>query len=233
MEETRKLETAVLLAGGEGTRLRPITYEIPKPLIPVKGKPAILWQIDMLRKSGIKNIIVTLGPTSTRVEKEISCSDVRCVIEKELLGTGGALNMVKDIVKDDFLVMNADVLFMPAPNIREAYEFHVKNRNFATILVNMEDDVSSFGMVRIDGSKVVNFSEKPKESSPGLINSGLYILNEGIFQFIKPKCKIEDDVFPKLVERGLLHAHPFNGRIFDTGTMERYERAIKYWKPYF
>jgi len=230
--KAKTLDTAVLLAGGDGVRLRPFTYEIPKPMVPVRGKPVIRWQVDMLKRQGINNIVITLkhDEKNNQIIKELG-NEVTYVFEKEPMGTGGALLRAKDMVGKHFLVMNADTLHSPIPNLSGMYNFHVQKNAIATLLVMMKEDIRRYGAVMIDeDGKVVGFQEKINEKKPGLISSGIYILNHSIFNYIKKKCSIENDVFPKLKDAGLLAGYFFNGRTYDIGTLEGYETAIKEWK---
>jgi len=231
--DSRKLKTAVILAGGAGTRLRPFTYEVPKPMVPVKGKPVIRWQVDMLRRHGIENIVISLGymKNNDQVIKELG-NDVNYVFEKTPLGTGGALSMVKDHVDGHFLMMNGDTLHTPVPNLTGMYEFHLQKNSMATLLVMMKEDVRRYGSVVLEeDGKVIKFAEKVNEKKTGLISSGIYILSPDIFTHIKRKCSIENDVFPKLMSEGLLSGYLFNGKTYDVGTLKGYEVAIKEWKP--
>ncbi len=229
---SKKIDTAVLLAGGDGTRLRPFTYEMPKPMVPVRGKPVIRWQVDILKKQGFSKIIITLkhDGKSNQLIKEFG-NEVSYAFEREPMGTGGALMQVKDMVDGHFLVMNADTLHSPVPNLRGMYNFHVQKDATATILVMMKDDVRKYGSVTLDeDGKIVGFQEKSGEKKAGLISSGIYILSQDVFRYIKGKCSIENDVFPKIKQDGKLMGYFFNGRTYDVGTLEGYEKAIKEWR---
>lgn len=231
--DSTKIRTAILLAGGKGARLRPLTYELPKPLVPIKDRPMIRWQIDMLRKAGIENIIVAAGVMGEKVKKELP-DDVICLIEAGPLGTGGALNLAREYVYDDFVVMNADTLFSPAPNIEGMAEFHRARKNTATVLVAMKPDVSRYGSIEVsDDGRIADFIEK-KQGGGGLISAGLYIFSPAIFDAIQqlpPVFNLEEALFPLLKDRGLLYSYFFNGRTFDIGTMDGYEKAILEWQP--
>jgi NDP-sugar pyrophosphorylase family protein len=231
--DSRKLNTAVLLAGGAGTRLRPFTYEIPKPMVPLRGKPVIRWQIDILRKQGIRNIIVTLNADekSNQIIKEFG-KEVTYVFEKEPMGTGGALLQVKDMIDGNFLVINADTLYSPMPNIMGMYEFFLQKKTVSSLLVMMKEDIHRYGSVKLDGDgRIVGFNEKLNEKRAGLVSSGMYMFSPEIFSYVKGRCSIENDVFPVLKEEGKLFGYFFNGNTFDIGTLEGYEQAIKEWKP--
>ncbi len=224
------LRSAVILAGGEGTRLRPITYEIPKPLVPVKGKPILHWQIELLRRSGIDNIVIALQYQAEKIKAAIG-DGVTYMVEPKPMGTGGALLGAKDHVHEPFIVMNGDLLFYPPPNIAGMHAFHRDRKSFATFLVTMKPDVARFGKITLaDDGRITEFREKPPEGGPGLISTGVYVFEPGIFDAIPGPCSLERDVFPKIQQQGL-YGFFYNGGMYDVGTLSDYERAIQEWKP--
>ncbi|MBU0953691.1 MAG: NTP transferase domain-containing protein [Nanoarchaeota archaeon] len=226
---SRGIRNAVILAGGEGTRLRPITYEIPKPLVPVNGKAIITRQIEMLQRAGIDNIIVATHYKADKVKAAVG-KGVTFVDESKPMGTGGALLGAKDHLSDRFLVMNGDLLFKPLPNIPGMDAFHIERKSFASFLVTMRPDVSRFGRITLaDDGKITDFTEKPPEGGAGLISVGMYIFEPGIFDYIKGKASLEHDVFPKIQKEHPTFGYFYDGKMFDVGTFEEYERAIKEW----
>ena len=227
----KSLKTAVILAGGLGTRLRPLTYEIPKPLIPIKGRPILKWQIDLLKCFGIDDITVVLTHSVDKIKKQIG-DEVAYITEKEPLGTGGALNKLRNTINNTFIVLNVDTLLSPKPNITGMYNFHQEKSTTATILVNLKQHAESYGAIKIaDDNKVIDFMEKPDKSKASLISTGLYIFEPTIFDHLTKKCSLEKDVYPKLAKENKLYGYFFNGESYDAGTMEGYEKAIKEWRP--
>jgi NDP-sugar pyrophosphorylase family protein len=227
---------AVVLAGGQGTRLRPITYELPKALIPVHDRTLTEHLFDLFRRHSISNVIMAVGHMSEKIKGHYGDGsrfnvNLSYVEEKEPLGTGGPLLLAKDQLRETFIVTNGDEL--KDIDLHAMYEFHRRNKAVATIALTTVSDPCHYGVARLDGNRILEFVEKPakgKEPS-NLINSGLYIMEPEIIELVKPGfCMTEKDVFPLLARQGKLFGFPFSGQWFDTGNMERYERAIKEWK---
>ncbi|MCK5023689.1 MAG: NTP transferase domain-containing protein [Candidatus Aenigmarchaeota archaeon] len=232
----RELDTALILVGGKGTRLRPITYEIPKALVPVQGKPLIEHMFDLLKKYGVTDVLLSVGHMKEKImekkaEWERLGMSINFVEETEPMGTAGPIALAKDRLKKTFIASNGDEL--KNINIMDMYDFHKKNNALATIALTTVSDPSQYGVAKLDGSRIMDFIEKPsKEDSPSnLINAGFYILEPEVAEMIpKRNCSIEKEIFPKLAKMGRLYGFPFSGQWFDTGNMERYEKALKEWK---
>jgi mannose-1-phosphate guanylyltransferase len=228
---------AFILAGGKGTRLRPITYEIPKPLIPLQGKPILEHVIDLMRMYDVRDIILSIGYLGEKIkeyfhdEKRLGVK-ISFVEEEEELGTGGPLRLAKEYLKDTFVMVNGDNLINI--DLYKMYQAHCENRATATIALTTIDDPSSYGVAVLEGNKIVKFIEKPKkELTPSkLINTGLYILEPSVVNMVPAGgfSLIEKDVFPRIAEKGELYGYLFSGQWFDTGTPERYERALREWR---
>ena len=232
----RELKTALILCGGEGTRLRPITYETPKALVPVQGKPLIEHMFDLLKKYSINDVIISVGYLKEKIIAEKNSwsklgLNISYVEENTPLGTGGPLRFARDRLTKTFIVSNGDEL--KDINIVDMYEAHKKNRALVTIALTTVDDPSQYGVARLEGERILEFVEKPKKgkSPTNLINAGFYIMEPEVVEMIpKGQCSLEKEIFPKLAKMGRLYGFPFSGQWFDTGTMERYEHALKAWK---
>jgi NDP-sugar pyrophosphorylase family protein len=228
---------AFILAGGKGTRLRPITYEIPKPLVPLQGKPILEHVIDLLRLYDVRDIVLSIGYLGEKIkdyfrdEKRLGVK-MTFVEEQVELGTGGPLRLAKQLLKDTFVMVNGDNLINI--DLRKMYQAHCENRATATIALTTVDDPSTYGVVVLEGNKIIKFIEKPgKEQAPSkLINSGLYILEPSVVDLVPDGgySSIEKDVFPRIAQKGELYGYLFSGQWFDTGTPERYEKALKEWR---
>ena len=227
---------AVILAGGKGTRLRPITYEIPKALIPVHGKTLTEHLFDLFRKYDMKDIIMAVGHMKEKIEEHFADGSrfgvkLSYIEENEPLGTAGPLRLGKNMLTEAFIVSNGDEL--KNINIEEMYELHKENNALATIALTTVEDPSNYGVARLSGSRILEFVEKPKkEEAPSkLINSGFYIMEPDVIDLIpRGFAMLEKDIFPKLAKMGRLFGYPFSGQWFDTGNIERYEKALKEWK---
>ncbi len=238
---TRKNLKAVILAGGKGTRLYPITYEIPKPLLPVKKKPIINYLVELFNNQGIKDITVLINkefreefdwwkkryyPASSNNNPRITFFE-----ETKPLGTfGGFWHLKKELSGNDFFVTNGDEL--KKINLKKMLDFHQKKKLLATLALVKVPNPQDYGVVLSKNGIIEKFLEKPKNPPTNYINSGLYLLNGRIFDY-HPGLKfsmLEKDVFPKLAQEHKLAGYKFQGKWTDCGTWERYSKALKYWR---
>lgn len=229
---------ALILCGGKGTRLRPITTEIPKPLIPVHGKALIEHLIDLFKKYDIREILISIGYKKEKIKEYFGNGDrlgvnITYIEESEdaPLGTAGPLKKARPFLTETFIVTNGDEL--KDINLEEMYDIHKENKAMATIALTTVPDPSNYGVAELSGSRILRFIEKPpKEEAPSnLINSGLYILEPEAIDLIPDGyAMLEKDVFPIVAYNGKLFGYPFNGQWFDTGNIERYDRALREWK---
>ncbi len=228
----------LILAGGMGTRLKPITREIPKPLVPLHGKPIVEHTMDLFKQYGIKQVLLSIGYKGDKIKEYYGNGkrndlDIIYLEESKPLGTAGPLKLAKQYLTDTFIMCNADEL--KDIDLEEMYYFHKQSNAIATIALTTVEDPSAYGVAKLQGNKILEFIEKPKkEDAPSnLINSGLYILEPEVLKYLpadKEQISIEKDVFPILAKEGKLFGFPFSGQWFDTGTLERYEKAITEWK---
>lgn len=232
----RKNLKAVILAGGKATRLYPVTYEIPKPLLPVKRKPIINYLVDLFLEQGIKEIAVLINKD---FEEDFKWWEKRYYPKQKILlskeskplGTFGGLDYLKGwLSKSDFFLTNGDEL--KKLNLQEMIRFHEQAPGIATIALVKVPDPQDYGVVICRNGIVKEFLEKPKNSPTKYINSGLYLLSKEIFKYHPgPKFSmIETDFFPKLAKEKKLAGFKFQGKWMDTGTFERYSKALKYWR---
>ncbi|MFH1722565.1 MAG: sugar phosphate nucleotidyltransferase [Candidatus Altiarchaeota archaeon] len=232
-----RIKKALILAGGEGSRMRPFTYEMPKGLIPVQGKPLLQHILELLRKSELRDVIISIGYMGEKIKEYFGNGskfglNISYVEEKEPLGTAGCLRLAKEHLKEPFLMFNGDVI--ANINLPDMVSFHEENNAIATIALTPVEDPSRYGMAHLRGPKILSFEEKPKKKKgePQLVNAGIYILNPEVIDYLpNGKSMMETDLFPKLAKEGKLFGYPFEGQWFDTGTPQAYERAIKKWKP--
>jgi NDP-sugar pyrophosphorylase family protein len=230
-------KTAVILAGGQGTRLRPITREIPKPLIPVHGKPLLRHTFDLFKKHNITNVILCIGYLGDKIKEYFGDGsklgmNIRYIEEKEPLGTAGPLRLARHLLKGNFIVCNADEL--KEIDIEDMMQFHKERQAMVTIALTTVKDTSRFGVADMKGDKILRFVEKPEPGTinSNLINSGFYIMNMAALDFIPAEgaSMLEKDVFPKITEIGKLFGYPFSGQWYPTDTPEMYEYALDNWK---
>jgi len=227
---------AVLLVGGKGTRLKPLTDKTPKALLEVQKKAVTEHIFDLLKKHGIRDIILCVGHLKDKIKEHFGDGsqfgiNIIYIEENEPLGTAGPLKLAKKFLNDSFIVSNGDEL--KNINIPRMFRLHKRKDALATLALTTVEDPSHYGVARLDGSRIVEFIEKPKkeEAPSNLINAGFYILEPEVIDMIPDGFSmLEKDVFPKLAKLGRLRGFPFAGQWFDIGTIERYKLAEKQWK---
>jgi len=226
---------AVLLVGGRGTRLKPLTDKIPKALLEVQGKTITEHLFDLLKKYGIRDVVLCTGYLKNKIREYFGDGgkigiNITYVEEDEPLGTAGPLKLAKRYLKDSFIVSNGDEL--KNINIPRMFRLHKRKNALATIALTTADDPSHYGVARLDGSRIVEFIEKPSkmQAPSNLINAGFYIFEPEVIDMIPDGFSmLEKDVFPKLAKMGRLRGFPFAGQWFDIGNIERYKIADKKW----
>ena len=233
-----KITCALILAGGKGTRLRPLTHEMPKPLIPVHDKSLLEHALDLFKRHGVTKILLSIGYKGEKIKEYFGDGkkygvQITYLEEDEPLGTAGPLKLAREHLKGTFVMCNADEL--KDIDLDEMYLQHKEQNAVATIALTTVPDPSHYGVARLQGSKILEFIEKPsKEEAPSnLINSGLYLLEPSVLDYLPAKegmISIERDVFPKIALANKLFGFPFSGQWFDVGNMERYEKALREWK---
>jgi len=236
------VKKAIILAGGKGTRLYPVTLETPKPLLTVNKKPIINYLIDMFRRHGVTEIAVTVRESDfddfswwlRRWQNNL----VNLIVEKEPMGTFGlwAHQLHTWTGNEPFFLTNGDEL--KDINLFEMTAHHEKIGGLATIAAVEVPNPNEYGVIVFDGQRIKEFLEKPEHPPTKFISSGLYILEPGIREMIADKVKsgekflmIEKDLFPKLAAEKKLAAYRSKGKWFDCGNLERWEKAIKEWGP--
>lgn len=233
---TYRPQKAVILVGGKGTRLRPLTNKNPKCLLDVNGKTITEHLFDLFKKYGIRDIILCVGYLKEKVKEYFEDGskfgvNITYVEEDEPLGTAGPLKLAKHYLTDSFIVSNGDEL--KNLNIPRMFRLHKRKDASATIGLTSVSDPSHYGVARLSGSRILEFVEKPKaeEAPSNFINAGLYILEPEIIDMIPDGFSmLEKDIFPKLAKKGKLRGFPFAGQWFDIGNIERYEIAKKRWQ---
>jgi NDP-sugar pyrophosphorylase family protein len=223
---------AILLAGGKGTRLRPLTVHTPKPIVPILDRPFLYYQIDLLRQiPEIDEVILSLNYQPRRIEEIFGEGEglgirVRYVVEPMPLGTGGAIRYAGDSLTESVVVFNGDVL--TDVDLAAVLRLHRERRAKATIVLAPVENPRAYGLVETDArSNVSRFLEKPGEDeiTCNTINAGIYVLEPDTFDRI-PKdtaWSIERSFFPSLVERGeTFVAYVHNGYWIDIGTPAKY-----------
>ena len=223
----------VVLAGGIGSRLRPWTASVPKPLLPVLDRTLLEHVVSTLPVDLVDEVVVAGGYKVDQIEAYFKQNDapfdVRIVPEDEPLGTGGALGNCRDVVSGTFACFNGDIV--SSLDATSLLALHKANGSVGTLGLWEVEDPTRFGIVGLDDEeKITRFKEKPahEEVFSNLINAGSYIFNDDVFDWMpRGRHSIERDVFPNLAAEGLLSGRAFEGYFIDAGTPEAWNQAVE------
>lgn len=224
---------AIILAGGKGTRLYPVTKSIPKPLLPLGKKPILNYLVDLFLKYGVQDIGLLINKDYAEdfewwKKRFYPNENIAFFIEEEPLGTFGGLHFVKDWIGDNpFFLSNGDEI--KEVDLDEMASFHDSKGGVGTLGLVEVPNPQDYGVVVCNSDAVKQFLEKPQNPPSNFINSGLYALNPSIFEYHQGPVfsMIEKDIFPKLAEEGKLMAFKGMRKWMDCGTWERYEKALE------
>lgn len=222
---------AIVLVGGEGTRLRPLTYGTPKPMVPIVGVPFLARTMERLFEAGIRDVILPAGYMPQAIIDYFGDGSqlgmkITYVIEETPLGTAGALKNVEEHITGPFVVLNGDVL--TSLNLRKMIDEHEKKGGIGMLHLIRVEDPSAFGCVVHDaGGRVASFVEKPpRETAPtDEINAGTYLFEREILDFIPAgrNVSIERETFPAVIAAGkVLYAYTTEDYWMDLGKPEQY-----------
>ena len=228
---------AILLAGGKGTRLRPLTIHTPKPIVPIFDRPFLHYQLDLLKQvPEIDEVILSLNYQPRRIEEIFGDGSesglaIKYVVEPAPLGTAGAVRYAGESLRESVVVFNGDVL--TEIDLRAVVALHRERKAKATIVLTPVSNPAAYGLVETDGDgNITRFLEKPKpeEITCDTINAGIYVLEPDTFDRI-PKdtaWSIERSFFPSLIERReTFVAYVYRGYWIDIGTPEKYMQVHK------
>jgi len=202
-----KIRTAVILVGGSGLRMRPYTEDMPKCMIPLRGKPLIYWTLTWLRDYGFNHIVLGVAYRKEAVIEYVRENPVGVDVDfsehtqEGETGEGFRLAIERHVSDENFLAMNGDEL--TNLNLERFVEFHLKQKPVATIAVSPMH--SPFAVLEIDGNDIIEFKEKPILEDE-LVSAGIYVFNHAILDYLPLKGTIEKTAFPMLAERRLLKA---------------------------
>lgn len=224
---------AVVLVGGEGTRLRPLTNDVPKPALTLVDRPFLAYMVEWLAAHGVTEIVFACGFLPDVLREALGGEHggvrLRYVVEPDRRGTAGAIRFAADALgeelDDRFLALNGDVL--TDLDLSALIAAHRERGARATIALYPVEDSAAYGLVEVDAEgRVLEFVEKTGEPVPGEINAGAYFLERSVLDLIPPdrEVSIEREVFPRLVGEGL-SALRLDGYWMDIGTPDRYLQA--------
>jgi len=232
-----KVSQAVILAGGPGVNMRPFSYEVPKGLFPIGGKPLLEHLIELLRDNGVRDLVFCIGHLGDKIKEHFGNGEkfgvkIRYVGEEKEEGTGGSLRKARKLLEEKtFMVLHGDILV--DINLADFINFHKDQERVGTMALTSVVDPSIYGEVSLRGATILNFIEKPEKGkqTSQLINCGVYVFEPEIFDYLPEKGFVSlEDIYPKLAKDKQLAGFSFEGKWFDIGTPQAYEKAIKEWK---
>ncbi len=240
---------ALILAGGFGTRLRPLSCTRPKLLFPIANKPILDLTLERLAANGIDEVVLAVNFMADALEQAFGKSKhgIRLHYSKDVtpknseatrssqgaLGTGGPVKQAEKLLgqKEPFFVLNGDIL--TNADYSEIVREHRKHKGIATVALFRVEDPSRYGVVKLTKKRnITRFVEKPLKNAPSnLVNAGIYVFEPKIFNYIpvRKRCSIERDIFPRLAEEGELFGHEIKGLWIDVGKPEDYVKANGLW----
>lgn len=226
---------ALILAGGKGTRLRPLTVYTPKPIVPICNRPFLLYQIDTLRRAGITDITLSLSYQPNKIEQLLGDGSdhgvkLKYTVEPQPMGTAGAYKFAEDMIREPTVVFNGDIL--TDLDLKAVIREHHERKATATIVLHPVKNPSAYGLVETEeDGRIHRFLEKPKadEITCNTINAGTYVLEPKVLDFVPAgqNYSFEYGLFPDLLQRKeSFYAHvPPRTYWIDIGTPERYLQA--------
>jgi mannose-1-phosphate guanylyltransferase len=225
---------AVVLVGGQGSRLRPITYDVPKAMVPLRNQPFMGYMVDFLRAAGLEGAVLSLGYLPDPIQeyfdqKDLDGFSIDYAVEDTALGTaGGIKNAGRYLDGEPFVVVNGDVL--SGMDLRVAINKHKESDALATIVLTSVEDPTAYGLVEVDHEMLVHrFLEKPAadEVTTNLVNAGIYVLEPEVLARIPAdrEVSIEREIFPYLQAERRLRAYVSSSYWRDIGTPKSYLAA--------
>lgn len=227
----------IILSAGKGTRVREINPELPKLLLPLEGKPMIVWNIELCKKYGIEDIAINTHYMADKIKNYLGDGSqfgvkIRYSYEPSLLGTSGALNNFKDFFDESFFVIYGDIISQL--NLKKMWEYHKKKKSLATMVVHKTDHPEDSDIVQInEDDMITRLIHKPGNTDFGdLGNAACYIIEPKIFDCLpEGESDFIKDVFPKMISNGeSLYGYNTDEFIKDAGTPERITKVEEYIK---
>jgi D-glycero-alpha-D-manno-heptose 1-phosphate guanylyltransferase len=224
--------TAIILAGGFGTRLQSVVSNLPKPMAPINGEPFLNYQLRYLKHYGIRQVILSLGYLSEKIKEYYQSAyldmDIRYVVENTPLGTGGGIRLALEQCQEkQALVLNGDSFF--EVDLQRFAELHQAGQAQCSLALRQVENAARYGTIKTgEQQRILSFLEKNGKAEPGLINGGVYLLEKGLFLQHTPADKnfsIETDFFERQLDRLVIKGFEFKGYFIDIGIPEDYLKA--------
>lgn len=226
------ITTAIILAGGFGTRLQSVISDLPKPMAPINGEPFLNYQLNYLKHYGIKKVILSVGYLSEKIKDYYGFSfnglEIDYVVEENPLGTGGGIRLAMQKCDETFAyVLNGDSFF--EVDLTEFYNLHIEKKAQISLALRKVGDAVRYGTIEKNAEhNIISFKEKSGISKEGIINGGVYILDKNLYlQATLPNSNfsIEKDFFEKQLTTFTIKGFEFEGYFIDIGIPEDYIKA--------
>jgi NDP-sugar pyrophosphorylase family protein len=219
----------VILAGGLGTRLRPLTYKIPKAMVPIKGKPFLEHQLKILKNNGLNDILICIGYLGEEVKKYFGDGEkwglnIEYSFEREPLDTGGAIKNAEDHLENEFLVLYGDTFLNI--NYKDLISYSRKKAKLGTIVVFKNKPKIFKNNIEVNDKKEVIAYNKREEDKANCVDAGVEIFKKTVLELIPPNkvISLEKDIYPILIEKRELIAYLTDHRFYDIGTFEQLKK---------
>lgn len=232
-------QTAVILAGGFGTRLQSVIKDLPKPMALINGEPFLNYQLRYLKHFGIQNVIFSTGHLSEKIsdyyKNEFQGINISYAKEQRPLGTGGGIRLaLEQCTETDILVLNGDSFFDVDLNLH--FGLHKTHKADCSLAMRRVENAARFGTIKANGlRKIYAFKEKDGEEKPGVINGGVYMLNKDVFLNNTEADKnfsIEKDFFEKKINALNIFGFEYQGYFIDIGIPEDFSKAQEDFKKF-
>ncbi|MDP1803521.1 MAG: nucleotidyltransferase family protein [Bacteroidota bacterium] len=226
------IDTAIILAGGFGTRLQAVVTDLPKPMAPVNGQPFLNYQLNYLKHYGVKKIILSVGYLSEKIKDHYGSNfnglEIDYVVEESPLGTGGGIRLALEKCNAELaFVLNGDSFF--DVDLEKFYSQHSKQNAEVSLALRKVKDAGRYGTIEKNGdNKIISFKEKSGSAKEGIINGGVYIIDKNIYLNSTPSYtnfSIEKDFFEKQLNTLKIYGFEFEGYFIDIGIPEDYTTA--------
>lgn len=224
--------TAIILAGGFGTRLQSVVSNLPKPMAPVNGEPFLNYQLRYLKHYGVRHVILSLGYLPEKIKEYYGAAyldmSIRYVVESTPMGTGGGIRLaLEQCTEKEALVLNGDSFF--EIDLHRFAALHAAGQSQFSLALRQVENAARYGTIKTGAQqRITSFLEKNGKAQPGLINGGVYLLEKDLFLEHTEADKnfsIETDFFERKLERLLIKGFEFSGYFIDIGIPEDYLKA--------
>ena len=233
------ITTAIILAGGFGTRLQSVVNDLPKPMAPINGEPFLNYQLNYLKHYGIKNVILSVGYLAEKIKAYYGSNfnglEIDYVVEENPMGTGGGIRLALEKCTESLsFVLNGDSFF--DVDLIKFYDLHIQNRSQISLALRKVNNSARYGTIEQTKENIISsFKEKSGIDHEGIINGGVYLLDKNLYLQKTPSAtnfSIEKDFFEKQLSNSLISGFEFEGYFIDIGIPEDYLKAQNDFKGF-